>query len=179
MADGRAIDGRARGLRWLLLTADRVAGALPPGVHKALIGRVYRRMSAWDTAAAMTFMNYGYAAPDVAAPDVAIAEGPEHHCASLYARVAGAVDLRDRDVLEVGSGRGGAAYVHRRLGARSVVGLDLAERAVAFCAAHHRAPGLTFLVGDAEALPFRAAAFDAVVNVESSHCYPDFGRFLN
>lgn len=32
--------------------------------------------------------------------------------------------------------------------------------------------------GDAESLPFDDESFDVVVNVETSHCYPRFPRFL-
>jgi ubiquinone/menaquinone biosynthesis C-methylase UbiE len=32
--------------------------------------------------------------------------------------------------------------------------------------------------GDAENLPFADQSFDAVINVEASHCYPRFPRFL-
>src|SRR6185312_6200263 len=38
--------------------------------------------------------------------------------------------------------------------------------------------GLTFQQGDAEHLPFEGGTLDAVINVEASHCYPDFPRFL-
>ena len=41
-----------------------------------------------------------------------------------------------------------------------------------------RAAGLDFVVGDAGRLPFSAAAFDAVINIEASHGYPAFPRFL-
>ena len=34
-------------------------------------------------------------------------------------------------------------------------------------------------MGDAEHLPFADGSFDAVVNVESSHCYPFFEAFLS
>jgi SAM-dependent methyltransferase len=39
--------------------------------------------------------------------------------------------------------------------------------------------GLSFVEGDALSLPFGEGAFDVVMNVEASHCYPDFGRFLS
>ena len=52
----------------------------------------------------------------------------------LYDHVAGAVDLRDLKVLEVGSGRGGGAdYIKRYLKPESMVGLDISENAVSFC----------------------------------------------
>ena len=39
-------------------------------------------------------------------------------------------------------------------------------------------PGLTFVQGDAQKLPFSAQSLDAVINVEASHCYPNFPGFL-
>ena len=38
--------------------------------------------------------------------------------------------------------------------------------------------GLEFRVGDAENLPLEDASVDAVINVESSHCYPVFEKFV-
>ena len=38
--------------------------------------------------------------------------------------------------------------------------------------------GLAFSFADAEALPFAAAEFDVVLNVESSHCYGDVRAFV-
>jgi ubiquinone/menaquinone biosynthesis C-methylase UbiE len=37
---------------------------------------------------------------------------------------------------------------------------------------------LVFVQGDAENLPYEENTFDAVINVEASHCYPSFPRFL-
>ena len=39
-------------------------------------------------------------------------------------------------------------------------------------------PGLDFIEGNAEHLPFPDESFDAVINIESSHTYPHFSRFL-
>jgi ubiquinone/menaquinone biosynthesis C-methylase UbiE len=49
---------------------------------------------------------------------------------------------------------------------------------VRFCQAQHHLPSVTFLEGDAEQLPFRSETFDVVLNLESSHCYPQFEKFL-
>jgi ubiquinone/menaquinone biosynthesis C-methylase UbiE len=97
----------------------------------------------------------------------------------LYDRVAGAAKLTDRDMLEVGCGRGGgtsSVFANHR--PRSMVGIDLAGSAVAHARFRFGCPGLEFLQGDAENLPFPEECFDVVLNVESCHCYPDVPRFL-
>ena len=66
----------------------------------------------------------------------------------------------------------------RTLRPASYTGLDLNPAGVAFCRERHNLPGLDFVEGDAENLPFVDQSFDAVINVEASHCYPRFPRFL-
>jgi SAM-dependent methyltransferase len=39
-------------------------------------------------------------------------------------------------------------------------------------------PGLGFVCGDAQSMPFPDSSFDAVVNIESSHCYESMNTFL-
>jgi ubiquinone/menaquinone biosynthesis C-methylase UbiE len=127
-----------------------------------------------------TFMNYGYRPPDGETPlALAPEDEADRSCLQLYHLVAGAVDLAGREVLEVGSGRGGgASFVARYLRPGRMVGADVSPRSVAFCSARHAVPGLSFTVGNAEHLDFTDASFDVILNVESSHCYGDFGAFL-
>jgi len=130
----------------------------------------------------LTFMNYGYTPgnPDVTPLELEAADEPNRHTIQLYYRVAGGISLRGKDVLEVGSGRGGgAAFIRTYLHPRSVTGVDFCGRAVAFCKSRHSPDRLSFKRGDAELLPFPAQSFDAVVNVESCHCYRSVERFLS
>lgn len=129
---------------------------------------------------ALLFMNYGYVPlPAEASPELRPEDEGHRLSIQLYHRTVRAVDLRGRDILEVGCGRGGGiAYLQRYHAPRRIVGLDLSARAVALCRRDHTGPGMAFLAGNAETLPFRDAAFDAVVNVESSHCYGAMARFL-
>lgn len=123
-------------------------------------------------------MNYGYAAETNTLP-LSQADEPDRHWIQLYHHVAGSVDLEDRTVLEVGSGRGGgSSFVKRYLKPRRVIGVDLSKSAVALSRETHRIDGLEFRVGDAEKLNLDDNAVDVVINVESSHCYPSFERFL-
>jgi len=90
------------------------------------------------------------------------------------------VEVRGRDLLEVGCGRGGgASYVMRYLAPRSYTAVDQSAASTEFCNRNHRIQGLRFLRGDAGDLPCLAGSFDAVVNIESSRCYPSMERFLS
>lgn len=125
---------------------------------------------------AFRMMNYGYLEDEHTTDDLS----GEELCRRLYRRVAGAVDLRGKTLLEVGAGRGGGlTHVKQALSVKLAFGVDLSPRAVRL--ARRLASGIagvSFFVGDAEDLPFGEGSFDAVLNVESSHCYPSRARFF-
>lgn len=153
-----------------------------PFVRRTLNRLFYQYLARLDRHGQVRLMNYGWADPAAApeTPDPADREALDRYSLQLYHQVAGAIDLTGLDVLEVGSGRGGgAAYVMRTLHPRAMTGVDYSKRAAAFCQRHYDVPGLRFVHGDAEDLPFEAATFDAVINVESSHCYGSMFRFLS
>ncbi len=125
------------------------------------------------------FLNYAYEEnPPLGIPLQQVDE-PHRVCIQLYYHVATQVELRGKDLLEVSCGHGGgASYLTRTLQPQSYTALDLNPAAVGFCQKRHRVAGLNFVQGDAGNLPFGANAFDAVINVEASHCYPNFPRSL-
>lgn len=126
-------------------------------------------------------MNYGYQTLSSAAkePHLAPQDAPHRYAIQLYHHVVDSVALSGLRVLEVGSGRGGgASYIKRYFTPCLMVGVDYATSTVRFCATRHVQDGLSFICGDAERLPFRNDVFDAVINVESSHCYGDLDNFL-
>jgi SAM-dependent methyltransferase len=138
------------------------------------LARSYRK-SDW------TFMNYGYA-PAVENQTLALdpADEPNRYCIQLYHFVVSPIDLKGMRVLEVGSGRGGgASYIKRYLEPAAVTGVDFSANAVEFCRHQYQVVGLSFREGAAEKLPFKDESFDAVVNVESSHCYGSMETFLS
>ena len=125
------------------------------------------------------FLNYAFEENPPLALALDPADEPNRACIQLYHHVATQADLRGKDVLEVSCGHGGgASWLARTLRPAGYTGLDLNAEGVAFCRGRHHVPGLTFVQGDAENLPFPDAMFDAVINVEASHCYPNFPRFL-
>jgi SAM-dependent methyltransferase len=125
------------------------------------------------------FLNYAFEEdPPVAIP----LEGSDEinrACIQLYHHVASPADLQGKKVLEVSCGHGGgASYLTRAFRPQTYTGLDLNATGIAFCQERHHADGLTFVQGDAQNLPFANESFDAVVNVEASHCYPSLPRFF-
>jgi SAM-dependent methyltransferase len=142
-----------------------------------LLARRSRHADGW------TMMNYGYATSGDGVGTGFLplheADEPERYCIQLYHHVASGASLAGKDVLEVSSGRGGgASYVCRYLGPKTMTAVDIAPSAVAFCRRTHRHPGLRFIQGDAEDLPLFDASVDVVLNVEASFCYGRIDRFL-
>jgi ubiquinone/menaquinone biosynthesis C-methylase UbiE len=160
---------------------------LPRKVRLPIERLWYEIISALDRDADMLFMNYGWADLDTAAKPLFLQpeDEPNRHCIQLYHRVASAIDLTGLDVLEVGCGRGGGVwYIKRYLNPRSITALDRTANAITFCNAHYMREHdalarLRFVHGDAEVLPFDAASFDAIINVESSNLYASMERFLH
>jgi SAM-dependent methyltransferase len=153
---------------------------LSPAFRRLLWRWWYGRLAKKFTVGSWTFMNYGFAPPDGPPLRLDPADEPDRLCIQLYERVAAPAALADAEVLEVGSGRGGgASYLARHHRPKKFTGADYSPQAVALCRSRHAAvPHLAFAVGDAENLPFPAASFDVVVNVESSHCYGHLDRFF-
>ena len=127
------------------------------------------------------FMNYGYDSDALRRNRIPLSKEEElHRCQiQLYHHLSSAISLDGKDVLEIGSGRGGGAcYLKRHLKPRSVVGVDYSNYAVDFCRKRYDVEGLSFITGDAEKLSLRDNAFDVVVNIESSHGYRSMNTFL-
>lgn len=150
-----------------------------PLVWKLSAKHVYPLQTRRLESEGVEFLNVGY---DEEPPmDVSLDHADESNRASiqLYHRLAAQADISGRHVAEIGCGHGGgASYLTRYLRPASYTGLDLNPRGIAFCRRTHRIPNLSFEQGDAQHLPFADSSFDVVINVESSHCYRDFPRFL-
>lgn len=127
------------------------------------------------------FMNYGYS-PSDKEPVLALDPRDEinRYPIQLYHYLASRINLSGLEILEVGSGRGGGAnFVKKYHCPHKVVGLDIAQNAVALATQTHSVEGLSFFQGNAEKIPFNNEAFDAVLNVESCHAYGSVPVFLN
>jgi SAM-dependent methyltransferase len=74
-----------------------------------------------------------------------------------------ASDVRNLDILDAGCGTGYGSRILAEAGARSVIGVDLDRRNIAFGRKRYSAPNLTFAIADIEKLEFSDDAFDLVV----------------
>ena len=125
------------------------------------------------------FLNYAFETDPPVGLELSAEDEKNRASIQLYHHVATQAVLKGRAVLEVSCGHGGgASYLTRTLHPANYTGLDLNGTGVKFCQQRHQVKGLTFVQGDAEHLPFAPETFDAVINVEASHCYPDFPQFL-
>lgn len=132
-----------------------------------------------DRNAEILFMNYGYHSED---KPVEIDEQNAHnrYSVQLYHHLASIVDLKDKDIVEIGCGRGGGLhYIAKRFLTASALGIDLNKQGIDFCNRHYKEAGISFLCGDAQNLVLEDNICDVVLNVESSHRYPEMARFLH
>lgn len=145
-------------------------------LHRA----VYEFALSEESVRRLPFLNLGYhPAADEDASRIALSDGLERfQCnLNLYTQALGAVRLGGRDVVEIGSGRGGGAFaLARHHEPRSYIAIDGCRKQVDICRGVY--PQVEFLYGNACALPLPDASADVVLNVESSHCYSDLGAFI-
>lgn len=154
---------------------------LPRSIRKPLWRLWHLLIIVWGSYTSLKFMNYGYADLDGTGLDLKPEDESERYGAQLYHVAASHTELAGKDVLEVSSGRGGgASYIARYLKPRRYVGVDLSEANIRYCNRYYRnVPGLHFVRGDAEHLPFDDNSFDALVNVEASRAYGRLERFFS
>lgn len=154
-----------------------------PFFRQVLWQWLYQNLARNTSEQPVLFMNYGYAALD---GKEMLQLGPEDEpnrlSIQLYCHILRGLEIKDRDCLEVGSGRGGGVmFVANHMGPRSILGVDLSPKAVELCNRMHQngGPVVKFVVGSAENLPVQSHTIDLVLNVESSHCYSNIAKFIS
>ena len=157
-------------------------GTAPAWLQKAVWKFWYQSMAKRWRDDGWSFMNYGWLPPqDDGSFVLDESDEPDRYFIGLYYHLAALANPEGKQVLEVGSGRGGgASYLARYHQPAKVLGVDYSSKAVSLSRRiHNKVPQLEFLEGDAEKLPLDDECFDIVFNVESSHCYPSMDAFVN
>ena len=127
------------------------------------------------------FMNYGYEPSDAERKEFGTLDGSQFQWRSraMYHYLAARSNPAGKDLLEVGSGRGGGLrHVATTMAPKSATGLDFARSAIDFCHRSHKGIPVTYLEGDSMNMPFEDLSFDLVLNVESCHAYLDQAKFI-
>ena len=154
---------------------------ISPAFQKAIWRWWYQRLGKRAHDSGWTFMNYGYKYKNQKTLNLTSEDESNRMFIQLYDYVASQIPMKDGKILEVGSGRGGgSSFVSRYHHPKSITGVDYSKSAIKLSnELHGNVDNLFFKLGDAEDLPFKDNTFDAVINVESSHCYGNMERFLN
>jgi len=153
---------------------------MPAVVRKPMWKIWHKLMIKFDKNSDAVFMNYGYQSLNGDTPLELIEKDKiNRYCIQLYDFVVKKVDLKDKDLLEVGSGRGGgASYITRYFKPKSYTAVDISSNVIKFCNNYHKVEGLKFIRGEAEKLPFIDGSFDVMVNVESARGYSSLKTFF-
>ena len=150
----------------------------PSGIQNRMWKWWYQKMAKANDDRQFRFMNYGF--EDGNGPELEDEDEANRMFIQLYSMNIRGVDLEGKQVLEVGSGRGGgASWIAKTHKPAKLTGVDFSAKAVGHCQRWYTdQTNLEFIEGNAQDLPFDNASFDVVYNVESSHCYGDMGAFV-
>ena len=138
----------------------------------------YQRLAKAHGRADFRFMNYGY--KDGKELNLLKEDEPNRLFIQLYNMNIRDIDLKGKEVVEVGCGRGGgASWIAKTYVPKKLMALDFSNDAVRL-ASNWYSPqkNLSFKVGNAEDLPLKDNSKDIIYNVESSHCYGNVEAFV-
>jgi ubiquinone/menaquinone biosynthesis C-methylase UbiE len=129
----------------------------------------------------LKFMNYGY--KHLSEDDklnLLYDDEKNRYYIQLYNHVISKAELYYKDILEVSSGKGGgASYINRYYTPKTYTGMEVTNNLVNFCNSYYNEPGLAFVKGNIDHLPFDKDSFDIVINIGSSRFYNNLPAFFN
>jgi len=131
-----------------------------------------------DKNAEVLFMNYGYSNNDQI---ITLDQKDEmnRYSIQLYTHFTADVSIKDKDIVEIGSGRGGGLnFLTKTFKPATAIGIELDKRAITFCNKYYSQDNLNFIQGDAQKLTLNNESCDIILNVESSHRYINMQSFL-
>lgn len=166
----------------MLVKLFKFLQSLSPTISKKLWLGWYQYLAKNQKHSFWTFMNYGYADLDDNSNVLQLSSEDEKDRPGiqLYDHVVKGLEIEGKEMLEIGSGRGGgSSYIARYYNPKLITGIDFSNKAIQLSNKLHDVPNLQFQHGDAEFIPFNDNSFDVVINVESSFCYNSMDLFLS
>ncbi|CAF1139561.1 unnamed protein product [Adineta steineri] len=128
----------------------------------------------------LQFMNWGYA--DL---DEHIDDNTGYYSKKLYEQVLANVALPDKNILEVGCGRGaGAAWCVHTYAPQSYVGIDPSRDVINLCEQiYSTIPQLSFMIADPKThLPFQNESMNVILSIETTNIFDEIEavkKFVN
>ena len=139
-----------------------VLGISPPFLKNRLWKWWYQRLAKGYDKKEFRFMNYGYKDSD----PLILSDYDESHrlFIQLYNTNIKDIEFKEKNVLEVGSGRGGgASWIARTKNPKSLIGMDFSKAAVSLCNIWYKdQKNLSFIEGNAENMPLTESSFDII-----------------
>ena len=125
----------------------------PSSIQNKLWRWWYQKLSKSHNKKDFRFMNYGYI--DSNPPPLESYDEPYRLFIQLYEMNIRNIKLNGKEVLEVGSGRGGgASWIAKSMEPVSLVGIDFSSEAVSLCNNwYEHQKNLRFIEGNAEDIP--------------------------
>ena len=136
---------------------------------------VYDQINSLFKSNNISFMNHGYYPPHdfIKKQDINF-----KNQASLYLSLFNNLDANNKDILEIGCGRGGGIQeLSKYFSFNKTYACDLNKKNIEYCVKNNK-NNVNFKVSNAENLDYSDNMFDVVINVESSHCYKNPELFL-
>jgi len=137
----------------------------------------YQRLAKRDAWGTLNFMNYGFV--DGTPLELIEEDEKSRLFIQLYNMNIRDLEIEGKQILEVGSGRGGgASWIARTYSPEMVTAIDYSPEAAKMCdRKFSHIENLRYFEGNAMKMNFDDNLFDVVYNVESSHCYSDMAAF--
>ena len=152
--------------------------ALKFNLRENIFRILYWLVNKADRNADILFMNFGFS-NDGQTSLINEKNDSDRYSAQLYHHLAIETEINNKDIVDIGCGRGGGlSYVTRHFSPASAIGIDREKTAIFFCNRHYKHKCLSFLQSDAQKLSLENNSCDVVINVESSHRYPNMQSFL-
>lgn len=149
-----------------------------PSQGKNLWQKWYDFLASNDNENDFLFMNYGFHDDNINL-SINTTDESNRYQIQLYEHILSDVNLDHKSLLEVGSGRGGGLdYLSRHKSLKNLTGVDLSSVAINKSKALISAENIDFINASADKLPITNDSIDIVINVESSHCYPNMDAFV-
>ena len=153
--------------------------SLSPNIRKRVLKNWYELFNHYLHKQNYPFLNYGYCDNN---PPIELSVNDEEfrYSIQLYNQLLSKIDLREKHILEIGSGRGGGAnFINQYFDHAGYTGIDISKKAITISNKLYKSDNVNFIWGDAEDLQFENCLFEVILNVESSHCYSSMDQFLS